>query len=473
MIYHLTNRRGFLDFLTDKDLAPASLRNAQAASDIEQALLSSVDPDAVMLVWRDEASLNSPFDTFLIILPDGLYENFLAWTFTYVGGYRPITSFFRIIRASDIERFELFSNLKPWLSRRALDAFAAAAIAEASVQIGARARGRFLTVQNCMLTFSFAATRGLYAGLHPSQLVDLAERWDDFRQINGASVPRLSANEGLSFWLVASSALLPDHPSSNESDWMGILSAIIRRIHGGETDLPSAAMWGPFVEIAQAVAPFAEAGALARERQIRVLDQAAIAIKKSEAPRPLKDAALGMLVAKLGDGSIQYMPLSMDLAEGSLCASLWFAFFSAFHKSSDGLTAANSLGRHVVRRAAIQRDIFDKSKTSLGFDEGRIIAGSKGSEMLLGSFGAVVEIELLPCIAAPMPNPTRRVEDDQRKREPVRDPTTVTRLLREAITILEQGTRPTNRVHEDADLFHSEDAPAKEQETKRAPKRRK
>lgn len=471
MIFHLTNRRGFLDFLQDRDRAAVSLRTAKSPKEIERALVTADDDDALLLVWRDEIGISSLFDTFVVILPDHTYDDFLSWAFTYVGSLRPLTSFLRVIRSTDIERFDLFDDPKPWLSQKALDALTVSAIAEAYVQLSERGRTKALTVQNCMLTFSFAATKGLYSGLHPSHLIELAERWDDFRRASSASAPPLSAADILPFWMVTSSALIPSDSPMPASNWLDILSALVRRMHRGEVDLPPASIWGQFTEIAEAVAEFAEASVLTRERQIKFLDQAALAIRRTDVPRPLKDAALGLLIARLGDGSLQYLPLAMSMAEELTCTPLWFAFFSAFHKGFDGLTAQNSLGRHVLGKAAIQRDIFDRSKVSLGYDEARIIAQSRNAEMLLSSFGATIDIELLPCVATPMPNPARRV-DEERKRELAFDPKNVTRLLRDAIFLLERDSRTVDMAENTRELFEFEDR-TRGQTTKRAPRKRK
>ncbi len=438
MIFHLTDRRGLLDFLSSREQgARVTVGNAASPSQLVGALQDAGKVGALLLVWDNESSLDSLFETFVIVVTDKDYDEFLAWTYTYIGDYKPFTSFFRVIKGSDVERFDIFELPQPWLPRKVLDALAAVSIAEAVLQMGAR--GRDPSVQNCVLTFSFAAMRGLYCGLHPAQIVDLAERWDGIRQLGG-NAPKLSANESLSFWLIATSALLPEPEADRGHDWMALLGALVRSTFSDTRSVVDGNFWTEFPSIGNSIKEFDEATGLPREQLIRILDRAANSIKSSPAPRPLKDAILGWLVAKLGDGSMDYLRLALEFGEEYACAPLWFAFFSGFQKSFDGLTYRNSLGRHLVRRAAIKRSAFDKSSVFVNYDEMLLVNGTKNIGHIQNTFGSIFEVELLPSVSAPVPNPFRRAEESVRRTETV-DQSRVSRLLREALFLLDHAER--------------------------------
>ncbi len=439
MIFHLSDRRGLLDFLSSRDQGTrVTVGKARSPHELITALQSTGKDDALLLVWDSEAGLDSFFETFVIVVADEGYDEFLAWTHTYIGEYKPFTSFFRVIRGSDIERFDVFNIPQPWLPRKVLDALAAVSIAEAVLQIGARGRGP--SVQNCVLTFSFAALKGLYSGLHPAQIVDLAERWDGIRQLGG-SAPRLSANDALSFWLIATSAFLPGPESDRGDDWMALLEALVRNTLMDTRSLAKTGAWTKFPDIGASINAFDEASGLPREQQIRVMDRATDSIKSSSAPRPLKDAILGWLVAKLGDGSMEYLQLTLEFGEEYTCAPLWFAFFCGFQNNFDGMTYRNALGRHLVRRAAVRRSAFDKSNVFMSYDEMNLVSGAKNIDYIQNTFGSIFEVELLPSVSVPVPNPFRRSEEEGSRRTESVDQVRVSRLLREALFLLDRPER--------------------------------
>jgi len=476
MIYHITNRRGLLEFLTDRPSNDSfALYTASSSEKLSEALSASRDADAVMLVWKSEEDFNSLFDTFVIVVPDQNYQEIIAWAITYIGDYRPLTSFFHVFPFSAIERFDIFEAISAWLPRKILDSFVAAVIAEAAIQTDWRSSHRMPSIQSCTLTFSFAATKGLYQGLHPSQLVDIAERWDAFRS-NKTNPSRLSADQAISFWLVATSAFLPGTENSPSNDWIGTISSLVRAASADNYALYSD-VFLQHSKIQMAVNRFFESTHLPRERLIRVLDDCVRDIVSTDAPPPLKEATIGLLIAKLGDGSLSYLGLALDTAGDLICSPLWFAFFCGFQKGFDGLSGNNSLGRHLVRKSAIKRDIFNKSQTHLSYDEAQILAANRGGEVLFSGFGSVLDVELVPGVTVPMPNPFRRAEEEKRITPP--DQARAIRMIREGLFLLERPERngapsrqDTARVRESGELFSDPEKPDIDNEPKRTGRRK-
>lgn len=455
MIVYKTDRRGLLEYLSEDSSPPAiSIHMNYDVESLIGAVANATEDGDLLLVWKSEQSVYNTLESFVILVADVNYEDFLAWSATYIGEYVPLTAFFRVVRGSDIERYDLFADQDHWLSPTTLNALSAVAVADAGIFGNSRTAMRNMTLQRCMLTFSFAAVRGLNAGLHPSQIVDLAERWDKLRQSDTSATPYLPAHRALSFWLLATSALIPEEVDPHLGTWVWNLSNIVRSIVSGRFSPDDLSDFAEYPDIALAMKEFNAVSSLPREKQVRVLDESALAIVKSNAPEPFKEAALGLMVSRFSDGSLQYLDLINDIRGDLVCAPLWFVFFAGFQNAFDGLAAFNGMGRHLARRAALRRDVFSKSRITLGYDELMLLAERRNNSAMQTIYGSVIEVELLPGVPVTIANPFRRSAEGSYKRSVSVNSQRVARLLREALAVIEredgqEGNESTNQ----SDLF--------------------
>src|SRR5687767_8463572 len=100
----LLDRRAFLDWLGEETTPPARpLYNLSTLS----ADLRNSD---LALIWDDVPNGPGSISNPVVVVADAKYRDFLAWATTYVSTYTPFTAFFRVIKTSDLDRFDLLGN---------------------------------------------------------------------------------------------------------------------------------------------------------------------------------------------------------------------------------------------------------------------------------------------------------------------------------------------------------------------------
>ena len=87
------NKEQFLSTLQLEHL-PSNIAQADPRKDINQGLRRGT----IRLVWGNPPK--SGLLPALLVIPESDWREFFAWTNTYLGGWRPITSLFRVIAGS-------------------------------------------------------------------------------------------------------------------------------------------------------------------------------------------------------------------------------------------------------------------------------------------------------------------------------------------------------------------------------------
>lgn len=452
------DRRALLDVLSDDE---QSALFAQGAFDSPMAIqrfkASELRKGELLVVWRER---DFPADKSLVIITrDEEYLEFLAWCTTYVGTFVPFTAFFRVLRHSDLEKFKMFDARRPTISQITLDKMAGIAIAEAAVQTAFRtSKPSNISIQSCQLTFSFAVLRGLNDGLHPAQLIELADAWTTARRTSSDRPLPLDADRAMTFWLLACSALIEDDFTRvQENTWMGFISSLIK-----STVRTGKASWqgidANYRDIREIVERYENARELPREQQLRVLDDCIKVLRQHEYPTPLLEAILGYMMARLSNGSFDYLSLAGEQQAELPCSALWFAFFAIWQKDFDGLTAGSSLGRHLTRYCQSVGDDFSLPRADIALQEYLFVSDRKVPAPLRSASSSTVFIELLPGVSSAFPNAVRR-DDDVPKAPTSLDVPRLSRILREALELLERQSKGGREPQRDKldDLFTRSD----------------
>lgn len=439
-LYASIDRRRLLDWLAGESLG-SDLRQIDLSGSGSNlfAVGNALSPKSEMLLlWADEERANDRTVRPVIVTKDENVDDLLAWSSTFIATYSPFTAFFRVLSISDLERFEVFTRPQEWMDSRLRDDLAGVALAEAVIQTGFRSSGiKGINLQACEMTFSFAALKGINSGLHPAQLFDLADAWDRVRSASSQRPLALSAERALSFWLLATEALLSDGHRRSDSGWMFALSEFIRQVQASEERDPDLVQWSGEPAIKKILDRFTEALHLPRERQIKVLDSATKELLTLDQPLPLTEAVFGYMVSRLGDGSFDYLTLPAEYKDQLQASALWVAFFSMFREGFDGLTANYSLGRHVAKKARTSSNIFDTVSADISAREVQTISGKRRSG-ITNLVNPLIQVELLPCLTVPFPNPLK-ANGEEARRPPVTDLSRIHHLLREAMYLVERN----------------------------------
>lgn len=390
------DRRSFLDWIAE-DAEPRGLPLASLDN-----IGTSVSKGKIGLIWQGPASGPTSVPGPIILVAEEELQDFLAWTTTYISSYSPFTAFFRILTTADAARFSLFEARAPLLPESLLTAMSGIAIAEAVVQTPQAPRSiANISIQACQATFSYAALRGLASGLHPADLPELSEAWARARQLTADAPLRLDPDSSSMFWMIVSSSLLSDGPNSRNRSgtWTDALEDLIQTARF-DKPLKGSFAWNQL----ESTLPFAGSAdrqfELPREEQLVVLDRTAQALLRSSVPRPLAEAWVGLLAARLANGSFDYIGV-LDSVRDTLPGSLlWFALFACWRSGFDGLVNGRCLGRRVAREVFEPTAIFASPTCDISLAEYELLGASRSLDSIRTRVSSVIDVELLPLVSS-------------------------------------------------------------------------
>jgi hypothetical protein len=258
-----------------------------------------------------------------------------------------------------------------------------------------------LSLQACQATFSYAALQGYFSSMHPADLSDLGEEWMRARGIASDASTRLNGNYLSSFWMIASQALLSrSRPRVTSGGWTDAIEELVH-ISKHDGDLFESLAWNLLSRDLKSYAnPSKILFDMPREDQLIFLDNTARTLGGSDVPMFLAEAWLGMLAARLGNGSFEYLGLLDNVRDRFPGASMWFALFSIWRPGFDGLIVGSCLGRRVAREISAPRNLFEAPTCDIALSEYEVLARAGGLASVRSTVASSMEVELRPLVAA-------------------------------------------------------------------------
>jgi len=391
------DRRSFLNWLAGSGEPKVAISHP----DMEWVL--GLNSGEIALVWADQPAGPEDPRRPIIVVSDSSLNDFLAWTSTYVKSFAPFTAFFRVISSSHIsamivdqrEQSRLFDELL-------LGKLSGVVIAEAVSQ-AAQPTKRLdsLSLQACQATFSYAVLQGYFSNMHPADLSDLGEEWMRARGISSDASTRLDGNYLSSFWMIASHALLSrSRPRVTSGGWTDAIEELVY-ISKHDGDLFESLAWNLLSrDLKGYTNPSKILFDMPREDQLIFLDNTARTLGGSDVPMFLAEAWLGMLAARLGNGSFEYLGLLDNVRDRFPGASIWFALFSVWRPGFDGLIVGNCLGRRVAREISAPRNLFEAPTCDIALSEYEVLARGGWLASVRSAIASSIEVELRPLVAA-------------------------------------------------------------------------
>jgi hypothetical protein len=286
------------------------------------------------------------------------------------------------------------SDVATSLSR--IEDLVAIVLVEAAMQIGKPVRSlNDVSVSACFGTLSYALLDSLIAGVHASDVPSVSEAWQRARELTGGGNLRIAAEQITNFWLVLSAAITKEGPS--REGWLGTLQKVVQDHLAGREVIDSDRWEELTVELREIkkLTSFLEG---TREDQLRVLDRIAADLKRAPSPPLVKDAVAGYLMARLSNGSAEYLRIFAGFTEDFPVSPMWAAFFSSGRSSFDYLAGGQSLGRRVVRALSEPRSFFTPPKADISLRELEVLFRSGAPRIRTAS--STMSVELVPLVVA-------------------------------------------------------------------------
>lgn len=396
MSFLVCSREQFLEWIAH----PRPIKEAKALT----LLPAGLARNEILLVWDKQSSKNSHP---LLVVPGKQIADFFAFANTYVSTYSPISAFFRILSVdgrgnlrAQIERFTDQNTVE----QIAPQSIVGVAIAEAFAQIGRVRSLSEVSVQACLGTMSSSVIASIASGCSGKEIASVAQAWLRARQAFSAEQLRLPQEALAAFWAVAGPALaISDEEGTNTP-----IGTVIRHfLIDGRLDHY---LWRSAIRQMPDIAEAPEHLAGTREDRVREFDRFMRILGVADHVDQLtRDFAVGTLLALLGEGSYEYLPLAQSFAEVFPGAILWFALITSLHVDNDALVSGQCLGRRVAREVFNQRSIFSPPEVDISLEELEVIGvESKGDRTFRTEHQTVASVEIFPNVSAKFRMPKER-----------------------------------------------------------------
>ena len=386
-------REQFLEFL-QKDI-PAS--DATFIEDIRNAN-GAIQQGKLRLIWN-EAPRGGNLPS-LIVINERDRLSFFAWVNTYLYGWRPISSLFRIIVDSDLQKIRsLKSTPKPMSGYG--NVVLGMIFSEATTHV-ASVNGRFdkskLSVNACLATCSFVLGQAVSFGW--GYTTDLVENWFLARKITRQPTLNIDLKTLLEPWSVI---LEVGKFTTKLRNWPPISNSIREicyNLHiNGEIDrfhLEKLTKGWPGLRDA-----FGHMDG-PREDRVRSFESVLSTITRKRRSIPQSVVfCCGLLASRVAPGSLEHAGLLVPYLNSMKGLMLWYGLCAGMTPESKLANYSDSLGRRILRDMGTEDTIFSKPRCDISVEELDVLSVSEISlRSIRNSIPGKLIVEISPCVNA-------------------------------------------------------------------------
>ena len=386
------NREQFLNLLQVEGAAA----DAAAIEHLSEAT-KSLPRGTIRLIWERRPT-NGVLPA-LLVTPAAEAREFFAWTNTYLSGWRPITSLFRVTADQHLrELLEVKSNYDSvWRYRNAVLGLV---LTEAAVHAPPSSAGGEETasaVSVCAATCSFAMGRAM--GLGWPNLAAVAQKWHRSHAVGRHRGLTRGVGELLEPWSVL--AEIGGLPTKAQCGTRGVSEAVVAicgALHArDEVDSGALALLTrEWPELEKAFQSMKES----RERRVQALEMVMDGVSRRRR-RSLQSAVigLGLLASRIAPGTLEHGGLLNPHADKIKGLMLWYGLFSGITRSARMVDHYGSLGRRILRDMLVDETVFSSPSCDIGVDELEVISASESSlQDVHRAKAEQLVIEVHPCI---------------------------------------------------------------------------
>lgn len=401
------NRKQFLDALQ----AETILAEPAAARDVGDGLAAG----AVRLIWKERP--RSGILPAVLVVSEKARRDFFAWSNTYLAGWCPVSSLFRVVGERDLQpALEMEPKREiVWQQRNAVLGLI---LGEAVTRMVAGDDGAGATTPSfpaCIGTCSFTMGRAMF--LDWPDLRAVAKRWRVSQALGRGTSTECGQEDVAEPWLVLA-----------EVGGLGrgvggvdgrVFEAVVRVCRSlqkdGEVDgraLRALTRDWPGLELA-----FASMGD-ARERRVQALDSAVRQVgERRGGGMQLAAIALGLLASRIAPGSLDHIALIRPHARTLKGLLLWYGLFSGMDHAARLVDRYGSLGRRLLREMVMDEPIFASPSCDVALDELEVMSALDSSLRSVQRIcRELLTIEILPrvCTVARATTEVRTAGEAQR-----------------------------------------------------------
>jgi len=426
MLTKSVSRQEFLDLLQAKE--KIERHDLHSADSLFRIYRSS---DELHLIWEDEdflmppmsGSSQGPIMPRVICIRGGSSRDFLAWVWTYLPEFRPLTAYSRVL---EIDDFELLKEVLSKPSLAGLEEACIGLILGEAVTYMDRASEKHtnLTPLTCSSTFSSAMSRMLaLSASTPDHFKDresgsgfdkLVNDWLKARSLTRQRPLKLNIAELTMPWDIV--FLLHREAVRHEPERKGVPAYAYRIC----ADLFKTSEVGPesWSFLSQQDSRLIDAGNRMqgpREMRVTFFEDCLpwLANIRREDPK-LASFLCGFLASQMGPGTLDYIFLLTPHLDQFPTAIIWYGLCSGLQRRGSLSGFSFGLGRRILREVLREESILDSPRSDIALTELEAMTAydSASAEFRTGTQG-ILEIEIAPLVTTTVRWPPKQTEQPE------------------------------------------------------------
>lgn len=393
--------------------------------------------DETCLLWLRDPSGRPEWPNIVVVADDQEIE-LLAWTANFLPGFRPFTSFFRVISWTSFQEFKLAprdQSFDDWE-----DVLIGATLGEALTHTRSRNSFETLPIQAFASTYSYAMARTTALRL-PARVADrVRDSWERARKLVSQPARKPNVEDLDQIWTVIRN--LPERPLTERPlpiESLQILDACRDLTKNRFVSERSwAELMSPQIDYRQVRAEMSER----KENRVRfferlvndVLSRPDITIKSS--------FMCAFLASLISEGTLDHADLLFPVLDRVPTAVVWYGVCVGLNRANRLQSYKNGLGRRLLRDVARSEDLFSRPTADLAIDELSVFANSENQQVKIHQRSSTsMSLEIAPMVAVSIKSHLDRYDPDPPKSSPAdeQDPSV-------AIAILGEIDRSLDRV---------------------------
>lgn len=392
------NRSDFADLLgrSEQRISPSLPLAAQYP-------LSPPHRDSLWAVWPNGSETSSALPV-LLIVDDGSLTDFLAWTTTFFAGFRPFTSFFRVLPWS---LFEASREIGITPSLGEMEGVCIGAIlGEALTEARTRAVFDTLSIQGFASTYSHAMTRALALRHINSVLDSIGECWGTARELTGQSERTLPLEQLADIWCVIRSLQRNSAPFSMRHELEIISNAIQQLRLRGELESQT---WEALSDSKADYFALRREMSDRKERRVELFEKITAELSTNTGNVVAHGFVCGHLASLISEGTLSHADLLFPLLEKIPNAVLWYGICAGLSPSTKLQSDKGGLGRRLLRDLLRADSLLERPQADISIDELEVFFNSDNSPARFVQQGSSsLSVELVPAVTLPLRWPLKR-----------------------------------------------------------------
>ncbi len=382
-------RRELIDLITPRRSidVPGTLEEHRPSFDAVRA-------DKMAAVWPAPPAEIGRMPT-MIVVPEGMHRDTLAWVSTYLRDFRPFTAYCRVVERSIAEQFMRGPGVPTLLGIEGI--CAGLILGEALMHTRGRTTIVDLPTTAYSATLSSAIARALALTGGAFSLDAIVDLWTQAREMTGQNGLAVPPNSILSVWAVALGAPSRTAPSRTLFEPADILAEAWSEVSSaGEMRDP---VWHRLVEGFPDLFQMRNLLKVPREQRVQAIDVALRILSSSKrADEERRGFLAGYFTSLLGPGTLDHADFLAPMVSAFPTAYLWYGMFAGSNPRGDALPMGSPPARRIVRNLTIPDRLIDRPRCDVALEE-LAIHGAIGNLVRQTAKTGSLDIDILPGVS--------------------------------------------------------------------------